>query len=240
MRRTGALITGSTSGIGRAIAHELAERGYRVVLNYARDEARAAAVSEAFHADGFDVTAVRADVTDEADVRHLIEEAERAGPIDALVNNVGDFHLKPLLETSLEEWNHVLRSNLTSTFLCCREILPAMRRRRSGRIVNVASMNAEVLRARPRTLPYAVAKAGIVLLTKTLAKTEGRFGIRVNAVAPGFVETGTFPPADVDRTIPLRRLATAQEIANAVGFLMSDGAAYINGAVLNVHGGAFL
>ncbi len=240
MRSGRALITGSIRGIGRAIAWELADRGYGIVLNYARDESTASAVVDAFRSNGVDVTAVRADVTDEEDVRRLIDEAERDGPIDTLVNNVGDFHFKPFSETSAAEWDSILRSNLTSAVLCCREILPRMRRRGGGQIVNIASMNAEVLRAKPKTLPYAIAKTGIVLLTKTLAATEGRFGIRVNAVAPGFVERGEYPPENVDQTIPLGRLATAEEIAKAVAFLTTDGASYTTGAILNVHGGAFL
>ena len=234
------LVTGGTRGIGRAIAWEFARRGAEVLLNYRRDEDRAGEAADAFAAAGYRVSTLRADVTNEDDVSRLVEEAEREGPVETWVNNVGSFHFKPLDETSPQEWDATVRSNLTSAFLCSRAILPHMRARRSGQIVNVASLNAEVLRAKPKTLPYAIAKAGIVLLTKTLASTEAKHGIRVNAVSPGFVETGEFPPDDVQRTVPLGRLAEAEEIAKAVAFLTSEDASYITGAILNVHGGALL
>ncbi|MGB2983880.1 MAG: SDR family oxidoreductase [Candidatus Bipolaricaulia bacterium] len=236
-----ALITGGTRGIGRAIAEELVGLGYAVVLTYVKDEKRARGTVEQLTASGASATAVRADVTRVNEVKRLFEEALREGAIDLLVNNVGEFLFKPFLDTTPEEWDAILRNNLASTVLCCREILPHMRSRGEGQIVSIASMNAEVLRARPNTLPYAVAKAGIVLLTKSLAKTEGAYGIRVNAVSPGFVETGEHPPTkSIKGTIPLARLARATEIARAVAFLASDQASYTTGAILNVHGGAFL
>ena len=235
-----ALVTGATHGIGRAIAETLAGRGYEVVVNYAHDEAAARETVESIRRSGWTAVPVKGDVTDADAVAHLFDDLHGDGPIDLLVNNVGDFLLKPFLDTTPAEWEHVLRSNLTSAVLCCRAILPTMRSRGSGAIINVASMNAEILRAKPNTLPYSVANAGLVLLTKTLAATEGSFGIRVNAVCPGFVETGDYPPADVARTIPLRRLGRASEIASAVAFLASNEASYVTGAVLNAHGGAFL
>jgi len=234
-----ALITGGTRGIGRAIAEELAIRGHEVILNYAHDDATAAAAVDRVGRRGR-ASAAKADVGDEGAVERMMANLLDSGPIDLLVNNVGDFLFKPFLETDLAEWNAILRSNLTSAVLTCRAVLPHMRQRKTGQIVNIASMNAEVLRAKPNTLPYAIANAGIVLLTKTLAATEGRFGIRVNAVCPGFVETGDYPPENGLRTIPLGRLARETEIAQAVVFLASNDASYVTGAVLNAHGGAFL
>jgi len=235
-----ALVTGATRGIGRAVAETIAGRGYEVIVNYAHDETAARETVEAIHRDGWKAVPIKGDVTDADAVAHLFDDLLGDGPIDLLINNVGDFLFKPFLDTTPDEWAHVLRSNLTSAVLCCRAILPAMRSRGSGAIINIASMNAEILRAKPNTLPYAVANAGLVLLTKTLAATEGPFGIRVNAICPGFVETGDYPPADVARTIPLRRLGRASEIAGAVAFLASDEASYVTGAILNAHGGAFL
>jgi 3-oxoacyl-[acyl-carrier protein] reductase len=235
-----ALVTGATRGIGRAIAEALAVHGYEVFVNYAHDEAAASETVAEIRRAGRSATAVKADVTDEGAVARLFADLHEEGPIDLLVNNVGDFLFKPFLDTTSSDWERVLRSNLTSAVLCCRAVLPKMRSRRSGGIVNVASMNAEILRAKPNTLPYAVANAGLILLTKTLAATEGTFGIRVNAVCPGFVETGSYPPADVERTIPLGRLARASEIGNVVAFLASDEASYVTGSVFNAHGGAFL
>ena len=239
--RKRALITGGTGGIGRAIAEELGRLEYETILNYAHDDDVAGDIVAQLRSNDLEVSALRADVTDETTVERLIEDVLQGGPLDLLVNTVGDFLFKPLLQTTPAEWDAILRSNLTSAFLCCRAVLPHMRSRRTGSIVSIASMNAEVLRAKPNTLPYAIANTGIVLLTKTLAATEGKHGIRVNAVCPGFVETGTYPPTQhVKETVPLGRLARAYEIAGVVGFLASDQASYVTGAVLNAHGGAFL
>jgi len=245
------LITGSTRGIGLTIAQALHRSGHEVLLNYHLDADRAEmALGQLRRAtpdarargavDVADVASLRGDVTNEAEVRQLIAEAESLGPIDLLVNNVGNFLAKPFTETSLEEWNAILRSNLTSVFLLCRELLPRMRLRGGGVIINIASMHAEVARATPNTIPYAIAKSGVVLLTKSLAKSEARHGIRVNAVCPGFVEGGEHTPPGAVSGVPLGRLARTNEIADAVAYLASEQASYVTGAVLNVHGGAFL
>jgi len=237
VRNMRALVTGSTRGIGLSIAQKLALSGYGVILNYAYDKHRAEEASSQLRKLSPSVSVIRADVTDEEDVRRLIAEAE---PLDLLVNNVGDFLYKPLIETTKAEWDSIIASNLTSAFLCCREAIRSMRERKRGLIINIASMNAGIIRSTPNTLPYAIANAGIISLTKTLARTEGGFGIRVNAVSPGFVASSEHTPLDAMDRIPLRRLARAEEIADAVLFLASDRASYITGAVLDVHGGAFL
>jgi 3-oxoacyl-[acyl-carrier protein] reductase len=235
-----ALITGSSRNIGLAIATRLAQDGYVPILNHAHDAKRASVALESLRALCPDAELIRADVTREKDVARMIEEATANGPIDLLVNNAGAFLVKPFLETSLDEWNGILASNLTSVFLCCRGILPMMRTRGEGSIINIASMHAERQRAAPNTLPYAVAKAGVALLTRTLAKTEGPHGIRVNAISPGFVDTGANLPANAPSGIPLGRIARPEDIAAAVAFLASEEAAYITGSVLDVHGGALL
>ena len=235
-----ALITGSTRNIGLAIAERLARDGYAPILNHAHDAEQAASALASVRALCPQAELVRADVTRESDVERMIREATSNGPVDLLVNNVGAFLLKPFLETSLEEWNGILASNLVSTFLCCRGILPMMRIRGQGQIINIVSVNAERQRAVPNTLPYAIAKAGVALMTKTLAKTEGPHGIRVNGISPGFVNTGANLPANVPSSVPLGRAARPEEIAAAASFLASDEAAYITGSILNVHGGALL
>jgi NAD(P)-dependent dehydrogenase (short-subunit alcohol dehydrogenase family) len=235
-----ALITGGTGLLGSAIAKELGRTGFEVHLNHLHDAERAAGVVKSLEAEGIAASAVRADVLDETAVSGLFDGLLAKGPIDVLVNAVGTFHFKEFLETTASEWDAVLASNLRATFLCCRAVLPHMRSRGSGSIVNIASMNAHVLRSRPKTLPYAIAKVGVVVLTKTLAATEGRFGIRVNAISPGFVSGSKHPASDPARTIPLGREATASEVARTAGFLVSEDGSYITGAVLDVHGGAFL
>jgi len=235
-----ALITGSTRNIGFAIAERLAQEGWTPILNYAHDAGCANAAAQSLRAICPTARLIRADITKEAEVVRMIAEAAADGPIDLLVNNAGSFLLKPFLETSLDEWNRLLSCNLTSTFLCCREVLPQMRARGAGAIVNIASMHATEQRATPNTLPYAIAKAGVALLTRTLAKTEGTHGIRVNAVSPGFVNTGENLPADAAACVALGRIADPGDIAAAVSFLASTDAAYVTGSILDVHGGAFL
>jgi len=235
-----ALITGSTRHIGLAIARRLAQDGYVPILNHAHDDEQAVHALEAVRVVHPAAELIRADVTREADVARMVETASANGPIDLLVNNFGPFLWKPLLETSLAEWNRILAGGVTSAFLCCRAVLPSMRSARAGSIVNVASMHAERHRAAPHTLPYAISKAGVARLTRTLAKTEGPYGIRVNAVSPGFVDSQENLPPDAASRTALGRLARPEEIAAAVSFLASEKAAYITGAVLDVHGGALL
>ncbi len=235
-----ALITGSTRNIGLAIAERLARDGAVPILNFAHDEDQAANALARIRELQPDTELIRADVTHPDQVEQLIEEATANGPIELLVNNVGAFLLKPLLETSLDEWNRMLTRNLTSAFLCCRAALPGMRARQEGQIINVASMHAGSVRATPNSLPYAIAKGGVVALTKTLAKTEGAYGIRINAVSPGFVDTGANLPGDASTRVPLGRIARPEEIAATVAYLASDDAAYVTGSVLDIHGGAFL
>jgi len=234
------LITGGTRGIGRAIAERLAISEFDVTLVYRANDAEADRALRQLRDLGAAAFALRANVTDEDDVAWAVEETERRGGVDLLVNNVGDFLFRPFLETSLDEWRRILESNLMTTVICCRAVVPGMRRRRCGTIVNIATMHAGRGRAVPNTLPYAIAKAGIVQLTRTLARTEGPYGIRVNAVCPGFVDGAEHPPAAGPESVPLKRWARPEEIADAVCYLSSDRAAYITGAVLDVHGGALL
>ena len=235
-----AVITGGTTGIGLAIAQALGRDGYQVVLNYRTDERAAVDGLRHLSEEGIVAEAIRADVQDETAVHELVGSAISKGPIDVWVNNVGAFLFKPFADTSLAEWQSILDSNLTSAFLCSREILPHMRSQGHGALIQIASMHAEVARATPNTLPYAIAKSGVILLTKSLARTEAAYGIRVNAVCPGFVEGGEYTPPEIGSKIPLGRAALPEEIAAAVAFLASDRAAYVTGAALNVHGGAFL
>ena len=233
-----ALITGGTRNIGLAIAEALGSLGFRIIVVYRTDTVQAETATRRLAALGVAARAVRADVADEADVHRLFDGIRSAeGRLDVLVNNVGDFLWKPLDKTTLGEWEDILRSNLTSAFLCTKASLPLLRVR-GGQIISIASMHAETLRAVPNTLPYAIAKCGLVLLTKSLAKSEAQHGIRANAVCPGFVDGGA---TQVDpATIPLGRPASPAEIASVVRFLATEDAAYVTGTVINVHGGALL
>ncbi|MEE8195126.1 MAG: SDR family oxidoreductase [Candidatus Bipolaricaulota bacterium] len=234
-----ALITGATQGIGQAIATRLARDGFSVVLNYRTNETKAAETLKTICKLSPDSILVKGDVTTEDGVNHIISEAATRGPINLLVNNVGDFLFKPALDTTIEEWNHILESNLTSAFLCCKAIIPHMREHQGGQIINIGVMNSEVLRAVPNTVPYTIAKTGLLILTKSLAKTEARWKIRINAVNPGHI-TSEHPPTGSRNTIPLGRMGKPEEIASVVSFLASAEADYITGAIVNVHGGAYL
>ncbi|HZN03093.1 MAG TPA: SDR family NAD(P)-dependent oxidoreductase [Candidatus Polarisedimenticolia bacterium] len=242
-----ALVTGSTRGIGRAIAERLARDGFAVVVNHSSDSGAGRTV-DTIRAAGGVVHAVRADVSEPDECRRLVRAAQAAvGPLDVLVNNVGPFLERPLLETSDDDWRMMVDGNLGSAFWCSREALHVMRERKGGAIVNIGALNAEVSPGMTHEAPaYFVAKAGLMMLTRTLARTEGPHGIRVNAVSPGFIETESY--ADWNEAeqarwrsqIPLGRFGRPEDVADAVAFLVSDRAAYVSGAILTVHGGLWL
>lgn len=234
-----ALITGATQGIGQAIAVRLARDGFSVVLNYRANETKAVETLKIISKLSPDSILVKGDVTTEDGVNHVISEAATRGPINLLVNNVGDFLFKPALDTTIKEWNHILESNLTSAFLCCKAIIPHMREHQGGQIINIGMMHSEVLRAVPNTIPYTIAKTGLLILTKSLAKTVAPWKIRINTVNPGLI-TSEHPPRGSRSTIPLGRMGKPEEIASVVSFLASAEADYITGAMVNVHGGAYL
>ncbi len=234
------MITGSTRGIGLAIASELASRGFTPILNYRNDTLRAERALATIRALQEDASLAQADVTQEEQVDAMFEDVLRSGPIGVLVNAVGAFGFKPFVETSASEWRSILESNLLSAVYCARRAVSVMRAQKGGHIINIGSMHADQVRARPHTLPYAIAKSGVIHLTRTLAKTEAPYGIRVNAVCPGFIEGGDHTDPKHVRNVPLGRLGRAEDVAKAVAFLVSEDAAYITGIALGIHGGALL
>jgi len=243
-----ALVTGSTRGIGKAIAFRLARDGSRVALNYARDRNDAARAVEEAKVFPSPPVALQADVSRPEECERLIQDAVRVlGHLDLLVNNVGPFLERPLSETTDAEWRRMVDGNLGSAFFCARAALPSMRARRSGCIINVSALNAEASPGMTHEAPaYFVAKTALAMMTKSMARLEGRHNIRVNAVSPGFIETEGYAdwnPVEQDRwrsQIPLGRFGRPDEVAEAVAFLASDRAAYISGTVLHVHGGLWI
>jgi 3-oxoacyl-[acyl-carrier protein] reductase len=237
-----ALVTGSSRGIGRAIALRLAADGARVLVNYRTGAEAADAVVAAIKAAGGEASAAAGDVTDPAAAEALVEAAmDRFGRLDILVNNAGVTRDGLLMKMKDQDWDAVLATNLRSVFLMSRAAVRPMLRQRGGRIITITSIAG--LDGNAGQTNYAAAKAGIVGFTKSLAKEIGGRGITVNAVAPGYIPTDLtrdLPTALLDearRLTPLGRLGTAEDVAGAVAFLASGDAAFITGQVLRVDGG---
>jgi 3-oxoacyl-[acyl-carrier protein] reductase len=243
-----ALVTGSTRGIGAAIAIEFARGGARVVV-HGRDADALRRTEAAILAEGGEAMSVSADVTDFAAIeamRHAIEE--RFGPVHVLVANAGGSFTPPApLEDIPEEgWRTTIDGNLLATFLTLKSFLPGMKQRRTGTIITISSSAGRVPDVRA-PIPYAVAKAGIALLTQDVAAQVGPFGIRANCIAPETILTERnrerIPPAQQQALIdthPLKRLGTPEDVARAASFLASDEASWITGVVFDVAGGAIM
>ena len=230
-----ALVTGSARGIGRAILLALAADGYHVAVHYRSSEEDARSAAAQAEATGVRSVVLQGDVTVEDDARRLVDHTvERLGSIDVLINNVGNYHHGPLDEMASEVWHDIIASNLHATFYTCQRAVPHMRGGGGGRIVNIGYAGAEQVRARPGIAAYAVAKTGVIAYSKALARSEAGNGITVNVVSPGVIENSVTKPI---AQIPMGRVGTLGEVVGAVRYLLSDEAAYITGANLEVAGG---
>lgn len=236
------LITGASRGIGAACARAFAQSGYNVVIHYHQNGELARALSEELSAFGTEVMTVQADVRDSGEVSSMIDSVyERFGFIDVLVNNAGVSLVKLLTDTTDEEWEDLISANLSSVYRCVKAVLPSMIREHRGCIVNIASMWGEV--GASCEAAYSASKAGVIGLTKALAKELGPSKIRVNAVSPGVIMTdmmSSFGDEEItalkDET-PLGELGTPEDVAEAVLYLASEKAKFITGQVLSVNGG---
>jgi NAD(P)-dependent dehydrogenase (short-subunit alcohol dehydrogenase family) len=239
-----AIVTGAAKGIGAAIVEACAREGARIAA-IDLDGTAVEAVAQAVRGRGGEAMALRTDVTRSSEIAGALEAVTaRWHRVDVLVNNAGGFAvIRPTEDISEDEWEAIVASNLTSVFLFSKAVLPIMKRQRYGRIVNLASVVGRAGAVRV-TSHYAAAKAGVIGFTRHLALEVGADGITVNAVAPGTTATERVlrarTPEETKRVaeaIPVRRLGEPAEIAEAVVFLASDGAAFINGATLDVNGG---
>lgn len=240
-----ALVTGGSRGIGRAVSMELASRGHTVAVNYAKRDDAAAEVVESIRAGGGKARAFRADVSRPGEVSELFARVEEhLGRPEILINNAGTTEDALLARLGEESWDRVLAVNLKSVYLCSKAAVRGMLRARWGRIVSLGSVAG--VSGNPGQTNYAASKAGVGAFSKSLSKEVGSRGITVNVVAPGFIETdltsrlGSEVVERVRSNTSLRRLGRPEEVASAIGFLVSEEASYITGQVLAVDGGLVL
>ena len=243
--RRAALITGGAKGIGRAICLALAENGMNIAVNYAGSAAAAEETAAACRALGVQAITLQADVRSPEACQKLVEDTAAAfGRIDVLVNNAGITRDNLMMRMSDDDWQSVIATNLSSAFYLTRGLLRPMMGKRWGRIINISSLTGQAGNA--GQVNYAAAKAGMIGLTKSLAKEVASRNITVNAVAPGFIETdmtSVLPKTVVDAVVPLipmKKMGKTQDIAAACLFLASDQACYITGQVIGVNGGLYM
>lgn len=245
MRGQTAIITGSSRGIGKTIAEELAKKGVNVVI-VGRDEQTVSEVANEIEEKfGVETLGIKTEISDKESVKELFDKTlSKFSKIEILVNNAGITRDNLIIRMKDEEWDSVLNTNLKGAFLCCREAVKIMSKIRYGRIINITSVVAFI--GNPGQVNYSASKAGLIAMTKTLAKEYASRGITVNAVAPGFIKTDMTEnlsdkiKEEMLRMIPLSRFGTTQDVANATIFLALPESDYITGQVIHVNGGMYM
>ncbi|WP_099205085.1 elongation factor P 5-aminopentanone reductase [Scatolibacter rhodanostii] len=240
MKKKTVLVTGASGGIGSAIAHEFAKKGYQVVIAYLHNQKAAEDTLKKVQELGGEGICVQADIRNEKDVSALFDAAEaKFGFVDILINNAGISQMGLFTDVSYDEWQNLLQTNLTSVFLCCKRALIPMIRRKEGAIVNISSIWGEV--GASCEVAYSATKAAIIGLTKALAKEEGPSGIRVNAIAPGLIETkmnSHLSQEDISlfcEETPLCKMGQPSDVAETAVFLAEN--QFITGQIVGVNGG---
>ena len=240
-----ALITGATRGIGKQIAITLAKQGYNIALNYRKENEELENTKKEIEEIGVQILAVKGDVANFEDCENFVKQViERFGQIDVLVNNAGITKDMLLMRMKKEDFEQVIDTNLVGTFNVTKNVVPYMMKARSGRIINISSVVG--ISGNAGQTNYSASKAGIIGFTKSLAKEIASRNILVNAVAPGFIETNMTDvlkddvKQEIAKNIPLKRMGTAQDVANVVKFFASDDSSYITGQVINVDGGMLM
>jgi 3-oxoacyl-[acyl-carrier protein] reductase len=239
-----AIITGGNTGIGRAVAMAYADEGADVAVAWIAREPEARSLVREIEQRGRRALAIRADVTDETDVRAMVAQVRDAfGRIDILVSNAGIQQARAITDLPVEDWDRMIAVHLRGAFLCCREVAPVMIAQKSGRIIVVISQLAYI--GRPRYTAYSAAKGGLLSFTRALAQELAPHGILVNAVAPGLIDTGFDPLSDEAKSahaasLPLGRLGTPADLVGAFLFLATDESRYFCGQTLHVNGGEIM
>jgi 3-oxoacyl-[acyl-carrier protein] reductase len=235
-----ALVTGGAKGIGRAVALDLATNHWFVAICYRTSAKEAEEVIACVEARGVKGLAIKADVSDPDAAVGLVRRVETEwGRIDALINGAGPYQRQPLLEESVTGWHAMFDNNLHPVFYLSQAVAPGMKERRWGRIVTFSMANADQLVAQPQLTAHYIAKVGILVLTRTLAKILAPHGITVNAVSPGFIDSGSAPAQELEamaKRIPAGYIGSVGDAASVVRFLLSDEAGYINGANIHLSG----
>lgn len=236
-----ALITGGAKGIGRAIGLDLAAAGWEIAFCYRSSEREATETAALLQKSGRRVVAERCDVSIPDQAATFAKKVEvEFGSVDALINGAGPYHRVNILEETPRGWQDMLANNLDSVFYMTRAIAPGMKARKWGRIISFSMANADQMIAQPDLTPHYIAKAGVLILTRTLAKTLAPYGITVNAISPGFINSGSAPESELAgmvKKIPAGYIGDVKDVVGSVRFLLSDEARYVNGTNIHLSGG---
>ena len=235
-----ALITGGARGIGRAVALDLARRGWSIAICYRTSVKEASEVIDAVKAQGVDGSALQCDVSDpKAAVEWIHQISKQWGRIDALINSAGPYHRVSLLDESNEGWHSMFDNNLHPVFYLSQAVVPIMKEKKWGRIICFSMANAEQLVAQPQLTAHYITKVGLLVLARSLARLVAPHGITVNAISPGFIDSGSAPKQELEaaaKRIPAGYVGNVEDAAAAVRFLLSDEARYVNGANIQLSG----
>ncbi|HNP61879.1 MAG TPA: SDR family oxidoreductase, partial [Nitrospirales bacterium] len=235
-----ALITGGARGIGRGIALDLAAKDWKVAICYRTSQLEAQDVVRTIEEKGGKALAIQCDVSDAIAAVQLVQQVENTWDrIDALINGAGPYHRVPLFDETTDGWSEMFNNNLHPIFYLAKAVAPGMKARQSGRIISFGMANADKMEAQSHVTAHYIAKAGVLILTRTLAKILAPDGITVNAVSPGFIDSGSAPPGELDgiaKKIPAGYIGEIQDTVQAVRYFLSDEARYVTGANLHVSG----
>ncbi|HEY3197656.1 MAG TPA: SDR family oxidoreductase [Nitrospirales bacterium] len=235
------LITGGAKGIGRAIGLALAAAGWDIAFCYRSSEREATDTARLLKQSGARVLAERCDVSVPEDAQAFARKVEKEfGAVDGLINGAGPYHRTNIMDETPTAWREMLANNLDSVFYMSRALAPGMKARKWGRIINFSMANADQMIAQPELTAHYIAKAGVLILTRTLAKTLAPHGITVNAISPGFINSGSAPETELAgmvKKIPAGYIGEVEDVVGVVRFLLTDAARYVNGTNIHLSGG---